>query len=120
MTTIAQPNGAGRRERRRFTPEQIARHLEAQAQSGLSVAQYCGQHQFHPSLLYAWKRKGRLRPAATPHAGPPRFQELSLAPLLGPSWGAEVSWPSGVTLRLGTQASARWVGQLVRHLGRVC
>ena len=32
-------------------------HIDAQAQSALSVSDYCQQHQLTPSNFYAWRKK---------------------------------------------------------------
>lgn len=46
------------KKRRRFTPDfklQVVREIEA----GKPVAQAAREHQFHPNLIYRWKRKYR-------------------------------------------------------------
>ena len=60
-------------------------------------------------------RKLRRTPRAT-------FREVVLPPP-GPAsagWAAEVTWPSGVTVRLGAGAEAAWIGALLEAVRRAC
>ncbi len=60
-------------------------------------------------------RKPRRTPSAT-------FREIMLPPI-GPAqagWAAEVTWPSGVTVRFGAGAEATWMGAVLGAVGRAC
>jgi hypothetical protein len=35
-------------------------------------------------------------------------------------WAAEVTWPSGVTVRFGAEAEATWIGALLEAVRRTC
>ena len=50
------------------------------------------------------------------------FREVMLPPL-GPAragWAAEVTWPSGVTVRLGAEAEAAWIRALLEAVRQAC
>ena len=38
-----------------FNSQQISHHLERHAQSGLSIAQYCKEHDINPGCFYNWR-----------------------------------------------------------------
>jgi transposase-like protein len=102
-----------RRERRRYSPEQIAEYLEAQPNSGLSIAAFCKRHGVSVSKFYGWKRRYR-------RAMPAQFQEVAW-PQAGSSfvpWIAELVLPGGLVIRLSAQADlARlrpWLAELLR------
>jgi hypothetical protein len=99
--------------RRRFRAEQISEYLESQPRSGLTIAAFCHQHGFNPSVFHAWKRRRRQSPVA-----PPIFRELSLPSFTSAPWAAEIALPSGALLRVSSQAEVRWVGQLLDQLAR--
>jgi len=85
--------------RRRYTPKQILEYLNAQPRSGLTIAAFCQQQGFHPSVFYGWKRKQR-----EPARAVPSFREVSLPALMGSAWMAEITLPTGAVLRLSAQA----------------
>ena len=60
-------------------------------------------------------RKSRRTPSAT-------FREVRLPPLglARAGWAAEVTWPSGVTVRLGAGAEAAWIGALLGAVRQAC
>ena len=99
--------------RRHFAPEQVREYLEAQPPSGLTIAAFCQQHGFNPSVFHAWKRRRRQSPVK-----PPEFRELSLPSILSAPWAAEIALPSGTLLRVSSQADVRWVGQLVEQMAQ--
>ena len=50
------------------------------------------------------------------------FREVMLPPL-GPGsagWAAEVTWPSGVTVRFGAGAEAAWIGAVLDVVRQAC
>ena len=99
--------------RRHYTPEQITGYLAAQPGSGLSIAAFCQQQGFNPSVFYAWKRRRR------PTGGePPTFREMSLPLGFAPPWVAEIALPSGTLVRLSSLADRQWIGQLLDQLSR--
>jgi hypothetical protein len=60
-------------------------------------------------------RKSRRTPSVT-------FREVMLPPP-GPAltgWAAEVTWPSGVTVRFGAVAEAAWIGAVLEAVRQAC
>src|SRR5512140_117921 len=103
----------GRPPRRHFSPQQIAEYLRAQPASGLTIAAFCQQHGFHPSVFHGWKR--RQRPGAT---APPPFREMALPTLLSAPWVAEIALPTGTVLRFSAQADLAGLRPLLADLVR--
>ena len=61
----------------------------------------------------------RMEPGRAPSA---TFREVRLPPL-GPGsagWVAEVTWPSGVTVRFGAGAEAAWIGAVLDVVRQAC
>jgi hypothetical protein len=81
--------------------------IDAQASSGLSIAQFCEQHDCSVASFYQWKRKLAASNASDasdkPQHGaihPSPFQQLRTKPVLpGPAW-IELSLPSGAIVRV--------------------
>ena len=63
----------------------------------------------------ALHRKPRRTPSAT-------FREVMLPPLVRgqAGWAAEVTWPSGVTVRFGAGAEAAWIGAVLEAVRQAC
>ncbi len=78
--------------------------IDAQASSGLSIAQFCEQQDCSVASFYQWKRKLAASNASdSPGHGaihPSPFQQLRTKPALpGPAW-IELSLPSGAIARV--------------------
>ena len=87
----------------RRTREQWQRLIDKQAQSGLSINQFCIEHQLTLSNFYLWRKKltETTNPASEPH------EWLSLPPLVScepEQWQIELSLPGGVVLRMNRPA----------------
>ena len=107
-----------RRRRQIFTVEQIATHVAALRQSGMSVAAYARQEGLSYYSLRAWlQRTKRAARSRAPRSG---FQPMPLSSLLGQAWAAEVVGPTGVTVRLSAQVPPTLVQQLVGLASRPC
>ena len=107
-----------RRGRQALTPEQIAKHVAALRQSGMSVAAFARQEGLSYYSLRAWLQ--RAKRAARACAPRPRFQTMPLSSLLGQTWAAEVVGPTGVTVRLSAQVPPALVVQLIALASRPC
>jgi transposase-like protein len=117
-TSLPASEPAPRRGRRIFTPEQIAIHVAALRQSGMSVAAYARQEGLSYYSLRAWlQRAKRATRARAPRLG---FQSMPLNSLLGQAWAAEVVGPTGVTVRLSAQVPPALVLQLIGLTSRPC
>ena len=100
-----------------FTPEERAQWVSRYRSSGQTQTQFAQQHGFKLSTLQRWiygrgpkqKRSGAA------------FREIAVSPLW-PSglWAAEVTWPSGVTVRLGARAEASWIEAVMKAVRQGC
>jgi hypothetical protein len=95
------------------------RRVSRQANSGLTVAQFCSQERLCVKSFYAWKRRLRLidladqRPALP---APPTFLPVTLRVVeraAGEPLPIEADLPNGIRLRIPT-ANARIACRLVR------
>jgi hypothetical protein len=113
MESKSRAHEQGRSSRRRYTPKQISEYLAAQRRSGLTIAAFCQQQGFHPSVFYGWKRR-----QGDPARVVSTFREVSLPALMGSTWVAEIAMSSGSVLRLSAQtdwASLQpWLSKLLR------
>lgn len=111
-------SSAGRRSRRRFTPDQIQNHLAALDRSGLSVAAFARQHDLVYSVLLRWVHRPAQMPGAWAglpqrRGRPPKLREVPLGALLGAGrWAAEIVRPDGVTVRVAHDVPATWLNVL--------
>jgi transposase-like protein len=107
-----------RRGRRTFTPEEIAKHVAAFRQGGMSVAAYARQEGLSYYVLRGWLQRAKRTPRIlAPRSG---FQRVPLNSLLGQAWAAEVVGPTGVTVRLSAQVPPALVLQLMALTSRPC
>lgn len=116
-TTIV--SSSVRRPRRRFTADQIQKHLRAFDRSGVCAAVFARQHDLVYSVLLRWLQRRRQAPGVWPRAkgGPQRrvkLHELPLGSLLGAGrWAAEIVRPDGVTVRVAHDVPAAWLDGLL-------
>jgi len=71
-------------------------------------------HRIARTAVAIHRKPGRA-PSAT-------FRQVMLPPL-GPGsagWAAEVTWPSGVTVRFGAGAEAAWIGAVLDVVRQAC
>ena len=116
-TTIV--SSSVRRPRRRFTADQIQKHLRAFDRSGVCAAVFARQHDSVYSVLLRWLERRRQAPGVWPGAkrGARRrlkLQELPLGSPLGTGrWAAEIVRPDGVTVRVAHDVPAAWLDGLL-------
>jgi hypothetical protein len=99
------------------------KRVHREADSGLTVAQFCARERLSVTTFQTWKRRLRLidladRPTAAP---PPAFLAVTVrVPEQTPSepLAIEVDLPNGVCLRIPT-TDTRLACQLVRLVARV-
>ena len=118
-----------------YTSAERAQWIARYRSSGLNQVQFAQQHGVKLKTLQGWLYRQPRRRAASAVAQKTRgpepkqppttsFCEIK-APALGsdpPSagWAAEVTWPSGVTVRLGAEAEAAWIAALLEAVRRTC
>lgn len=104
-------------------PHRLSSTLEERAQwvsryrsSGQTQAQFAQQHGLKLTTLQWWiyGQRRKQRPTAA-------FREVAVSPLWsGGVWAAEVTWPSGVTVRLGARAEASWIEAFLKAVRQEC
>jgi hypothetical protein len=98
-------------QRPTFTPDERAEWVSRYRSSGQTQAQFAQQHGLKLSTLQWWIYGGRPKQK---HASA-TFREITVSPPWpAGAWAAEVSWPSGVTVRLGAQTEAGWMEALLK------
>ena len=131
-----------------FTGDERADWVSRFRSSGLTQPEFAREHGLKLGTLQRWlygrgapaarKRKPPVpapgdrshridRTAVAIHRKPGRassatFREVMLPPL-GPGsagWAAEVTWPSGVTVRFGAGAEAAWIGAVLDVVRQAC
>jgi len=104
-------------DRLSLTPEERAEWVSRYRSSGQTQAQFAQQHGLKLTTLQWWiygQRRKQPHPTAT-------FREIAVSPLWpGGVWAGEVTWPSGVTVRLGAQAEASWIEALLKAVCQGC
>jgi hypothetical protein len=100
-----------------FTPEERAEWVSRYRSSGQTQARFAQQHGLKLTTLQWWIY-GQQRKQPHPTVA---FREIAVSPQWsGGAWAAEVSWPSGVTVRLGAQAEASWIEALLQAVRQRC
>ena len=85
--------------KRRRTRAQWQQLIEGQPASGLSIADYCAQHQLAVSNFYLWRKK--LVVVDSDEASVTNWLSLTPSqPEGGRDWQIELSLPGGVVLRM--------------------
>src|SRR5262249_16788181 len=98
--------------------------IRRQAESGLTIAQFCAQERFPVASFHAWKRRFRLNDLADQHPtlpAPRAFLPVTLRVVgqaSGVSHPVEADLPNGVRLRIPT-SNPRLACRLVRAVARV-
>lgn len=130
-----------------YTSEERAQWGSRFRSSGLPQARFAQRHGLKLTTLQKWlygrgSRRAPKRQQPTPgfgqlhrhdlrRAGPKdakrsraTFREITVPPLWsGPAsggWVAEVTWPSGVTVRLAATAETTWIGALLEAVRSAC
>ena len=85
-----------------------------QAQSGLSVAEYCRGHDLCVATFYNWRRLERERGAGNPGVS---FTEIGRVEGFRTPWAAEVVLRSGAVVRVGIGADVQLLRALFEALG---
>ena len=96
--------------------------------SRLSLKEFARAEGLPPGRLHYWLYQkyrpgaGRARPNGAGPARAPAFQEVKLASGLAlvTSWAAEVSLPTGRTVRFSATAPPAWIGAVVQALQPPC
>jgi transposase-like protein len=100
-----------------LTPEERAEWVSRYRSSGQTQAQFAKQHGLKLSTLQWWiygQRQKQPQPTAA-------FREIAVSPLWSEGvWAAEVTLPSGVTVRLGARAEASWIEALLKVVRQEC
>jgi transposase-like protein len=100
-----------------FSPEEREQWVSRYRSSGLTQAQFAQQHGLKLTTLQWWIYGGRQKQQ---HSAT-EFREIEVSPLLSNAvWAAEVNWPGGVTVRLGTRAEAAWIEALLKAVRQRC
>lgn len=97
-------------------PGYIQRHLDTQAQSGLSIASYCEKYSISQSTFYNWRRRYQPKPV-TEHDLLPVFQEIGAINTPHPAY--DIHFPSGITVSVHCGATASELQMIVDCIGRV-
>ncbi len=98
-------------QRRRFTKEERAKWLVRYRGSGLKEGEFAAQHGLKAGTLVQWLAKERRSTLA----GSASFVEVPFEPVGEPQgWVAELTWPSGLRVRLGTGAPKSWLGTVLK------
>jgi hypothetical protein len=85
--------------------------------SGLTRARFVREHGIKLSTFQQWLS----RPTKPNSSEPPRFQEMFLSPPPAPStWAAELSFATGMTVRLAHWATPKFIAQLLQRLRPLC
>ncbi len=98
----------------RRTREQWQLAINEQQTSGLSISQYCREHQIKPQTFYARRSalKKQNSPAVTTHSSDfVKVANASLAPALD----AIYIKTHQATIQLPTDTSPQWLGQFMRE-----
>ena len=72
-------------------------------ESGLTVTEFCRQHQLAVSVFYQWRKRLSDKPASEALSSDDNWQPVNLPnvePVTQSDWDIELSLPNGVTLRM--------------------
>jgi transposase-like protein len=117
-----------------YTSEERTQWISRYRSSGLSQVQFAQQHGLKLMTLRGWlhrQRQGRAastvpQKTAAPEPKSPTttFREIKAAALwpdpLSAGWAAEVTWPSGVSVRLRQGAEVSWMKALLGAVRQAC
>ena len=100
-----------KQKRRRFTKQERVNWLTRYRSSGLSQREFAAKHRLKLGTVVRWLARER-RPKIPE---PASFVEVPLGRVGQPeSWVAELTWPSGLRVRLGTTAPKSWLGAVLK------
>src|SRR2546426_6291040 len=107
------------RRKRLPTAKERSEWVRRYQESGLSVLQFCDEHQLVAQTLYHWLAKSRsAQDVSVVPSGCqplPAFREIRLeAPSVACIWAAELQRPGGAVLRVAANAPAALLEQLLR------
>ena len=98
-------------QRRRFTKRERSNWLSRYRSSGLSQREFAVKHGLNLGTLVQWLVKERRRASAPPAS----FVEVPLGRVGQPEdWVADLTWPSGLRVRLRTDAPKSWLGIVLK------
>jgi transposase-like protein len=92
------------------------RHLRDQADSGLSVAEYCRRRELCANTFYNWRRLHRERGPSAALRTTVSFTEIGRVSVQT-QWAAEIVLASGAVVRVSAAADAQLLRALVEALG---
>jgi transposase-like protein len=104
--------------RRRISAEEHFRFVFLFRESGLTQAAFVRQHGINLHTFQQWIYFRRLRTAKKPRKT--FFREVTLSSGLSPSWAAEVSLDSGMSVRLSASAKPKLISFLIQNLRPTC
>ena len=100
-----------------FGPDERALWVSRYRSSGLTQAQFAQQHGLKLTTL-RWWIYGPRRKQQQSATG---FREVAVSPLWpAGAWAAELTWPSGMTVRLGARAEVAWIEALLKVVRQEC
>jgi hypothetical protein len=100
-----------------FTPEERAEWVSRYRSSGQTQAQFAQQHGLKLCTLQWWIYGGKPKQKRATAA----FREITVSPLRpAGAWAAEVTWPSGMTVRLSAGAGTTWIEALLKAVRQEC
>lgn len=104
--------------RRRSTAAEQLRWVARYEASGLTQEQFARRHGLRVNTLRQWLYRGGGRARAIRASG---FKELPLSAVLSSgSWDAEIILGEQPTVRLGRNAPAAWVTELLKAVVQAC
>jgi len=104
-------------QRPTFTADERAQWVSRYRSSGLTQAQFAQQHGLKLTTLQWWIYGGHRKQQHSANG----FREIAVSPLWpAGAWAAELTWPSGMTVRLGAQAEAAWIEALLKMVRQEC
>jgi hypothetical protein len=86
--------------------------IAAQARSGLSIREFCESRELREPNFYAWRRELAKRDAGAAKVVAPTFVPVQILP----SAAIEVTWPTGVVVRVPAGADGDLAVRLVTAL----
>ena len=94
-----------------------AKHLRDQAQSGLSVVDYCRRQRLCTATFYYWRKLCRTHMKQRQQTDVVSFREIGRVNSIAPAqWTAEVELRSGTVVRVNTAADPRLLSRVLELL----
>lgn len=98
-------------------------HIQRQASSGLSMAEFCRRQGISSRLFYAWRNRLDKRPTSARPRPPlfvaiePHLTRLQVDPVLDRN--VEMVLPHEVRLRFDSPPDPEWLGHVVAAIARI-